>query len=82
MHPPEPRTEFFLMTRRDKITAVAIGVFCGFVVGLTSVGSGTFFGLMMLLLFPLATVQIVGTDILQAAALLWSRASGTWWPET
>ena len=76
MRPPEPRTEFFVMTRHDKVTALVIGVFCGFVVGLTSVGSGTFFGLMMLLLFPLATVQIVGTDILQAAALLWVAGFG------
>jgi len=74
--PPEPRTSFFTMTRRDKATAVVIGAVCGFVVGLTSVGSGTFFGLMMLLLFPLATVQIVGTDILQAAALLWVAGFG------
>src|SRR5436190_14862528 len=76
LHAPEPRSEFFQMTRHDKATAVAIGVVCGFVVGLTSVGSGTFFGLMMLLLFPLATVQIVGTDILQAAALLWVAGFG------
>jgi uncharacterized protein len=76
MQPPQPRTEFFVMTRRDKVTALVIGVLCGFVVGLTSVGSGTFFGLMMLLLFPLATVQIVGTDILQAAALLWVAGFG------
>jgi uncharacterized membrane protein YfcA len=76
LHPPEPRTEFFTMKRRDKLTALAIGIVCGFVVGLTSVGSGTFFGLMMLLLFPLATVQIVGTDIMQAAALLWVAGFG------
>jgi len=76
LQPPEPRTEFFTMSRRDKLTALAIGIVCGFVVGLTSVGSGTFFGLMMLLLFPLATVQIVGTDILQAAALLWVAGFG------
>lgn len=74
--PPEPRTEFFQLNRRDKVTALVVGIVCGFVVGLTSVGSGTFFGLMMLLLFPLATVQIVGTDILQAAALLWVAGFG------
>ena len=33
--------------------AVVIGLFGGFIVGLTSVGSGTFFGLTMLILFPL-----------------------------
>ena len=74
--PPQPRVEFFTMGRSDKVKALAIGGVCGFIVGLTSVGSGTFFGLMMLLTFPLATVQIVGTDILQAAALLWVAGFG------
>jgi uncharacterized protein len=61
----------FHLARRDKLTAIAIGAVCGFVVGLTSVGSGTFFGLAMLLLFPLTAQKIVGTDMLHAAALLW-----------
>ena len=56
--------------RRDRIVAVAIGASGGFIVGLTSVGSGTFFGLMMLFVFPLTAAKIVGTDILHAAALL------------
>ena len=50
---------------------VALGASGGFVVGLTSVGSGTFFGLVMLLVFPLTAAKIVGTDIFHAAALLW-----------
>ena len=41
------------------------------VVGLTSVGSGTFFGLAMLLLFPLTATKVVGTDMFHAALLLW-----------
>jgi uncharacterized membrane protein YfcA len=61
----------FLLTRRDKVIAVAIGASCGFVVGLTSVGSGTFFGLAMLLVYPLTAQKIVGTDMFHAAALLW-----------
>jgi len=61
----------FLLARRDKVIAVAIGASCGFVVGLTSVGSGTFFGLAMLLLFPLTAQKVVGTDVFHAAALLW-----------
>ena len=48
-----------------------IGASCGFVVGLTSVGSGTFFGLAMLLVYPLTAQKIVGTDMFHAAALLW-----------
>jgi uncharacterized membrane protein YfcA len=61
----------FLLGRRDKLVAVAIGASCGFVVGLTSVGSGTFFGLAMLLVYPLTAQKIVGTDMSHAAALLW-----------
>jgi uncharacterized protein len=61
----------FLLARRDKLVAVAIGAICGFVVGLTSVGSGTFFGLAMLLVYPLTAQKIVGTDMFHAAALLW-----------
>jgi uncharacterized membrane protein YfcA len=39
----------FILSRRDKVLAVIIGAVFGFVVGLTSVGSGTFFGLVMVL---------------------------------
>jgi uncharacterized protein len=61
---------------RQKATAVAIGAGCGFVVGLTSVGSGTFFGLAMLILYPLTAQRIVGTDMLHAALLLWVAGAG------
>jgi uncharacterized membrane protein YfcA len=61
----------FVLARRDKLIAVSIGAVCGFVVGLTSVGSGTFFGLAMLLIYPLTARKIVGTDVFHAAALLW-----------
>lgn len=66
----------FLLRRRDKLTALAIGLAGGFIVGLTSVGSGTFFGLVMLLVFPLTAAKIVGTDIFHAAALLWVAGAG------
>jgi hypothetical protein len=48
----------------------------GFVVGLTSVGSGTLFALAMLAAFPLAARFVVGTDIFHAAALLWVAGLG------
>jgi uncharacterized membrane protein YfcA len=66
----------FLLTPRDRLIAIAIGGVCGFVVGLTSVGSGTFFGLAMLLVYPLTAQKIVGTDIFHAAALLWVAGLG------
>jgi uncharacterized membrane protein YfcA len=62
----------FILGTRDRIIAVALGAAGGFIVGLTSVGSGTFFALIMLLVFPLTAAKIVGTDIWHAAAaLLW-----------
>jgi uncharacterized protein len=64
------------LTRRDRIAALAIGFFGGFIVGLTSVGTGVFFGLTMLIVFPLRAAKIVGTDILHAAALLWVAGFG------
>jgi uncharacterized membrane protein YfcA len=72
----QPDDAPFLLTRRDKTIAVALGATCGFVVGLTSVGSGTFFGLIMVLVFPLTVAKIVGTDIFQAALLLWVAGFG------
>jgi uncharacterized membrane protein YfcA len=61
----------FLLQNRDRIIALALGIVGGFIVGLTSVGSGTFFALIMLLVFPLTAAKIVGTDIFHASALLW-----------
>lgn len=67
----QPNDAPFLLQRRDRIIALALGAGGGFIVGLTSVGSGTFFALVMLLVFPLTAAKIVGTDIFHAAALLW-----------
>jgi uncharacterized protein len=68
--------EHLHLTTRQKLIAISIGASCGFVVGLTSVGSGTFFGLAMLLVYPLAARRIVGTDMLHAALLLWVAGAG------
>src|SRR5262249_1514535 len=43
----QPSDRPFIMSRRDKVIAVATGAVFGYIVGLTSVGSGTYFGLMM-----------------------------------
>ena len=68
--------EEFVLSRRDRIAAVLIGLVGGFIVGLTSVGSGVFFGLTMLVVFPLRAHKIVGTDIFHAAALLYVAGFG------
>jgi len=66
----------FLLGTRDRRVALVTGAIGGFIVGLTSVGSGTFFGLVMLLVFPLTASKVVGTDIFHAAALLWVAGAG------
>ena len=72
----QPSNAPFRLERRDKLIAIAMGAVFGFVVGLTSVGSGTFFGLVMVLVYPLTIPKIVGTDIFHAAALLWVAGFG------
>jgi uncharacterized protein len=70
--------EGFTLSTRDKVAAVMIGFFGGFIVGLTSVGSGVFFGLTLLVVFPLKAHKVVGTDIFHAAALLYVAGFGHW----
>jgi uncharacterized membrane protein YfcA len=70
LHRTGPASGLGRLTPRDRIVAVSIGLVGGFIVGLTSVGSGTLFALAMLLAFPLAAKLVVGTDIAHAAALL------------
>jgi len=72
----QPNERPFIMSRRDKLIALATGAVFGFIVGLTSVGSGTYFGLVMVLVYPLTMPRIVGTDIFHAAALLWVAGVG------
>ncbi len=71
-----PEDKPFLLTNRDRAIAFSTGVVGGFVVGLTSVGSGTLFGLVMLIAFPLTAAKIVGTDIFHAAILLAVAGAG------
>jgi hypothetical protein len=61
-------------TRREKVGAVVIGVFVGFVLGVTSAGSGALIGVALILIFRLVPTRVVGTDIFHAAILLWAAA--------
>ncbi|MDI3328194.1 MAG: sulfite exporter TauE/SafE family protein [Alicyclobacillaceae bacterium] len=45
---------------------IVLGVAGGFIVGLTSVGSGSLFMAVLTLVYPVAAVKLVGTDITQA----------------
>jgi uncharacterized membrane protein YfcA len=55
---------------------VALGLIVGFLVGVTSVGSGTLFGVAMLLVFGLGTRRMIGTDLYHAALLSFAAAIG------
>jgi hypothetical protein len=66
------------LTNRDRAAAVLIGALGGFIVGLTSVGSGVFFGLTLLVVFPLRAHKVVGTDIFHAAVLLYVAGAAHW----
>ena len=55
---------------------LAIGVFGGAMVGLTSVGSGSLMMVLLLLVYPqLTSAQLIGTDLVQAVALVASAAA-------
>jgi uncharacterized membrane protein YfcA len=49
---------------------IAVGFILGFIVGLTSIGSGSLFAMALLYLFRMNTAQIVGTDIAHAFFLV------------
>lgn len=64
------RRENIKMTRRLKVMTVLLGVCTGFVIGFTSVGSGTLLAVFLILFYPLTTDRIIGTDIFHAMILL------------
>jgi uncharacterized protein len=60
------------MERRHKIAAVALGACVGFVLGVTSAGSGALIAVGLILFFRLSPQRVVGTDVFHAAILLWA----------
>lgn len=48
---------------------IAAGLFTGFLVGMTSIGSGSVTMMLLMLMFPASPVLIVGTDIVHAVVL-------------
>lgn len=62
----------FKIERRHKIAAVTIGATTGFVIGVTSAGSGTVIAVLLIAVFRLTPRHVVGTDVFHAAILLWA----------
>ena len=64
--------------RRHIIAAILTGVTCGFIIGLTSAGSGTLIAIILIAVFRLTPQRVVGTDIFHAAVLLWAAGAAHW----
>jgi len=56
---------------RHKLAAVLVGVSVGFVLGLTSAGSGALIAVGLIMIYRLTPRRVVGTDVFHAALLLW-----------
>lgn len=65
-----------LEPRRTRVLpTIAVGIFGGFLVGLTSVGSGSIVIVSLMLLYPaLRGAELVGTDLVQAVPLVTAAA--------
>jgi uncharacterized protein len=70
MHERERAT--IALERRHKVAAVVLGVCVGFVLGVTSAGSGALIAVGLILMFRLIPTRVVGTDVFHAAILLWA----------
>jgi uncharacterized membrane protein YfcA len=73
----EERDDFELK-RRHKVAAVAIGITTGFVIGITSAGSGTVIAILLISVYRLTPRKVVGTDVFHAAILLWAAGIAHW----
>ena len=57
------------MTLKRRLFTILFGAMGGYLVGLTSIGSGSIMAIILLLLYPLAPAVVVGTDIAHATVL-------------
>ncbi len=62
------------MRAKHKVAAILLGLSVGFVLGITSAGSGSLIALGLIMIFRLTPHRVVGTDIFHAAVLLWAAA--------
>jgi hypothetical protein len=68
----------FVIERRHKVAAATIGATTGFVIGITSAGSGTVIAILLISVFRLTPKRVVGTDVVHAAILLWAAGVAHW----
>jgi uncharacterized protein len=65
------------LTRRHRVIALGVGALFGFILGLTSVGSGVFFGMALVTVFPLSARRVVGTDLFHAMMVTTAAGAAT-----
>jgi uncharacterized membrane protein YfcA len=68
----------FEVERRHKVAAIVIGATTGFVIGITSAGSGTVIAILLIAVYRLSPKKVVGTDVFHAAILLWAAGIAHW----
>jgi uncharacterized membrane protein YfcA len=68
----------FEIKHRHKVAAVGIGAATGFIIGITSAGSGTVIAILLIAVFRLTPKKVVGTDVFHAAILLWAAGLAHW----
>lgn len=73
-----PERSAMHLYRRHIVAAVITGALTGFVIGLTSAGSGTVIAIVLIVVYRLTPQRVVGTDIFHAAILLWAAGLAHW----
>jgi uncharacterized protein len=73
-----PERSAMHLYRRHIVAAIITGAVTGFVIGLTSAGSGTLIALVLIAVFRLTPQRVVGTDVFHAAILLWAAGLAHW----
>jgi uncharacterized membrane protein YfcA len=58
-----------------RVAAIIVGIFVGFILGMTSAGSGALIAMALILIFRLIPTRVVGTDVFHAALLLWAASA-------
>ena len=74
MRPGRNERQTVVMETRHKVAAVLLGLSVGFLLGLTSAGSGTLIAVGLIVGFRMSPRNVVGTDVFHAAILLWVAA--------
>ena len=72
----DQETDEPVLTTRLKVATVALGLVIGFVLGVTSAGSGSLIAVGLILILHMTPHRVVGTDVFHAAVLLWAASIG------